>query len=325
MKIIPYAILLVLSTTSLAEVIWEPAKYCATSQFGVWSGCSGKGVPALKADQVTTTELEFLKSLPIENTISYDFKCSASRQFNVGFAYGTQNFPLFWNVADKFKNTYYYSEQSGVTYSLLFTPPTTSTSFRDACTISIVSNLTIPDIKVLTSIVDNQKTLYSDLLELEKSLSKASELPAKWSALNVSKKTIEGSASLLDFEREQLEIELAELQSVSPEELTQEERDRMTDLPNIIESFASISKDLRTVENDIASTLKVAAKCGTDTPDAFCLTAVENVITSIKGKSQSKKTDLEDLATFLNAESTRLKDSAQRLSKQLAKLAPVTE
>jgi hypothetical protein len=185
----------------------------------------------------------------------------------------------------------------------------------------VISNVTTPNLAYLKAIADLLKEDFSSLKDLVATLEKSSELPDTWSALIASTQTIEDSATSIDFEKAQLESELKELSDLPDNELTSEEQSRKEMLPSVIEQYTLISSNLRKAKGDIGDALKIAEKCGTNSPDAFCIQSVNELVEQLKARVSTRQTRNTDFSTFLSLESNRLKDVAKRLSKQLADLS----
>ncbi len=312
---------LLISNTGLSQSIWEPSVHCSTKQFGLWYGCSSEKIESFSPEPITESDLEDLADLPIENTVGYNFKCESSRQFNVTFVMAQHDYPILWNTAGTFHATYSMNEQKNLTYQLNFNPPSTSIAIREGCSLVVLSNLSSPNLKILTYIAKNRKKMLQNLSIISSGLSKESELPARWSALKSAVTTLEDSSTAIDFERSELEKELIDLKSISSNELTKEEQERKEIVPSMIENSVSISLNLRSIKSDIEALLPLAEQCDLENNDAYCFKSVETTIARIKEQEASEHEKSNKLASFLQMESKRLKDYSQRTSEKLLRLS----
>lgn len=310
--------------SSQAQTIFAPSKEnCRPYVSDSFKFC--KAVPVTVAfSKVSDTTLEVLGGMPVENSMSYKLFCPSwpdAQPVELKSAGRSQTLLASSKaVAESVKET--VSLSALATSAYLFTPLIKREATIEAnCKMEVISNVTTPNIAYLKAIADLLKEDFSSLKDLVATLEKSSELPDTWSALIASTQTIEDSATSIDFEKAQLESELKEISDLPDNELTSEEQSRKEMLPSVIEQYTLISSNLRKAKGDIGDALKIAEKCGTNSPDAFCIQSVNELVEQLKARVSTRQTRNTDFSTFLSLESNRLKDVAKRLSKQLADLS----
>jgi hypothetical protein len=188
------------------------------------------------------------------------------------------------------------------------------TRFESKCRMEIISKESLPSKDYLEMVANFLSQGYQSLFSIKTSVESAQELPAKFAALEAGKRNLDSAVNSLTIERNTLEQELNDL-PVSEVESRDE-------LLSGIENFDSIISDLKSTRDDIGAISEISEKCklsdGSVT-EAVCLSSLSSVVSEIDLEISDKRAEVQTFNSFINAEVERLKVSAARLSRELAK------
>lgn len=316
----------IFSTSVFGQVIFQPsltANVCKKPwSNGSFRFCSGVPV-TVPYNQVSSTSSKYLNSLPIENTLSYSLYCPAvPNSTPVYLTTGTVSQGLLASStakADRTKTTVSYNALANSSYT--FDPKINyDATYAGNCKMEVISNLSIPNVDILRTIVDVVKSNYTDLNDVLATIDEASELPAKWSAIMDAPVTIDGLADSLNNEIAIYQEELDALAATDKSTLSDSDKIRLEQLPGIIELYKGMVNDLTNLKRDIGDVAAIASQCEANVDNAFCLDQVSKISTSIANKLSVRKSELVDINTFLTNESARLKAAALSTSNALLRL-----
>jgi hypothetical protein len=284
--------------------------------------CTGTPV-VVPFNAVTPSTSKYVSSLPINNLLSYRLYCPAFPDYTaVDLAIGTTHQTLAassQSIAENLRQTVGYSALTGAAY--IFTPRINyNANYYTDCKMEVLANLSTPNVDTLRTIVDLLKDSYTDLTELRNHIAKASELPAKWSAIKDSPETIAGLLNTLENEMALDQQEFAALGLLDKVLLSEADKVRLEELPGIIELYKGMVNDLKNLKVDIGDVATIASQCEANVDDAYCLDQFSKISLAIHAKAELKRADLVELNVFLTDESDRLKTAAVSISNALKRL-----
>lgn len=314
---------LLCSTSLSAQVIFQPsASNCRPAANNKFKFCSAPAV-SVKVDQLSATASQYLTDLPIQNTISFKLTCpSWPDNHTVQIAFGDQKLTLAANkasVAEKMSQAVNLEDSRAAFYT--FTPKIQfESSIEASCKMEVISNVSIPNVDMLRTIVDLLKSNSADLSDLKESIDKAVELPAKWVAISDAPVTIDGLVDGLENEIAIFQQELDALKATDPAALSADDKTRIEELGGIIESYKSMVTDLKRLKTDLGDVATIASQCQADVQNVFCLDSVASISRTIDTSFAAKKGALTEINNFLQSESDRLKSTALSASNALKRL-----
>ncbi|WP_141735143.1 hypothetical protein [Oligoflexus tunisiensis] len=312
------------STSLFGQVIYQPsAANCKRpGPAGAFRFCSGAPV-IVPFSAITSTLSKYVVNVPIENTLSYRLYCPAFPDSTpVDLAVGTSHQMLLASsqaVAEKIRQSVNYTALGASTY--VFSPQINySATYQPTCRMEVISNVSVPDVDMLRTIVGLLSDSYTQLADLKTSVDEAAELPAKWVVIKDSPATIEDLANGLVFEVNSLQQELDALTAADAASLSVNDTTRLAAIPGIIESYQSSINDLARLKSDLSEVAKVAEQCEANVNDAFCVESVTKVSEALDASTVAKKSELVEINQFLKAESDRLKATSISVSNALKRL-----
>ncbi len=294
---------MLVSKVAFAGSIWEPATTCKTKQFGVWYNCPN--LPETQsiefaADRVSTTDSEFIKSLPILNQISYSTYCKASRSLDFGLAFNGRTIPLGWNTANSIQNSLSYSEQDNK-YALKITVPTSSTGVMDPCQIEILTNSSKVSDRPMRVYANSMIKSATRLNRIVKDIAELETLGSGWANLQ--------------SVAEDLELEIILLQAdldTYPKDSTE------------YTAANGRKKFYEDIKSYVTDGLSVAAACEDETSSedtkALCLVKAKALSTVAKGYRDDSVTELKSIKGFMEGEKVRLAALDAAYAEQLGQI-----
>ena len=321
----------VVATTAQAEVLFKASTQvdCQKNAFGSgYAACKpipreGRSV-TFKPQALSSTNLAFVKSLPVRNKLTYGFPCTSAQVLNAYFSYDGMKQKLDFKQTGK-SLTQYVRYDSTSSYELRMNEENDLFPMVNGdCRIEVNANVSFPEVAPLQWYASRLKLDAQQQLGLLAQADSAQTLPGKYAVLKALPIILGSMVQSKQFEESLLKSEADGLAAMANRTADQQARLDGLQLPGgLLETIAAEIAQLTTLKADVAEGLLNTAPCqdGAGFSENECLAQVQAVVGNVKGHIAATKAEITALGQFLNAESQRLQGVENALADQLKTLA----